>query len=299
MEGTVLHFLYRQFWLHPPPNNVDLTGQVGIVTGSNVGLGFEACRQLLAHGLHYLIMGVRDEQKGNEAREELLKVAPHASIEVWTLDLASYDSVLAFCKRAESLTRLDLALLNAGVFNTEFETAPETGHEVTIQVNYLSTALLSILLLRTLKVTVGSKRLTIVSSDTHEWASFKEQKQENILAALDDKEYFSLDRYFTSKLLQVLFVQELVAHISDEVLVNIVNPGLCAGSSLHRNTKGGFAAAMEVMKRMTARTAEVGARVLVNAAVVQRSESHGKYISDSRITRLAFQSDAAVEVNNC
>ena len=54
-------------------------------------------------------------------------------------------------KRKKELTRLDMAFMNASVMNTSFKIVPSTGHEDIIQLNYLSTILLSLLLLPVLK----------------------------------------------------------------------------------------------------------------------------------------------------
>ncbi|KAM3541748.1 hypothetical protein ARSEF1564_005306 [Beauveria bassiana] len=55
-----------------------------------------------------------------------------SSIESSPLYLASYDSVVAFAKRVESLERVDY-ILNAGMCATTFRINESTGHEETIQ----------------------------------------------------------------------------------------------------------------------------------------------------------------------
>ncbi|KAM3467300.1 hypothetical protein NHJ6243_000331 [Beauveria neobassiana] len=94
----------------------------------------------LSLGLSKLLIGAHNEEKGKTA------IADPATIESWPLDLASYDSVVAFAKRVESLERVDY-ILNAGMCATTFRINESTGHEETIQVNYLSSALLAALLL--------------------------------------------------------------------------------------------------------------------------------------------------------
>lgn len=64
--ASYLKFLYRQFFITPPkadPHVINLHGQTGIVTGANVDLGLEACRQLLDLGLSHLILAVRNKGK--------------------------------------------------------------------------------------------------------------------------------------------------------------------------------------------------------------------------------------------
>ena len=117
------------------PAGLDLSAQIGIITGSNAGLGLESARQFLALGLSHLILAVRTVKKGEAAASELRKTHPRAKIEVWELDMCSYQSIRLFAERVSiELTRLDFALLNAGLVKPAFEMVEETGHEETLQV---------------------------------------------------------------------------------------------------------------------------------------------------------------------
>ena len=63
-------------------------GKVAVVTGANSGLGKETTKALAGKGAH-VIMGCRNIAKGEEAKAEILKEQPNASIEVMELNLAS------------------------------------------------------------------------------------------------------------------------------------------------------------------------------------------------------------------
>lgn len=286
--STTLSFMYNLAFVNPPPVKIegDLSGQVGIVTGSNVGLGFEASRSLVKLGLSHLIMAVRNEAAGAKAREELLKTAPNTKIEVWKLDMSSYSSITAFVDRVKTIPRIDFAILNAGIYAQQYEKCPETGHESTYQVNWISTALLTILLLPVIKNGKGTnKRITIVCSDMHEMSTLKWETAPSVLEWLDDPKNFSTDaefNYSISKTLEVLFVRELVKHISDAVTVNLANPGFTKGTNFHNETSGSKALMLKAMKVTVGRTLEVGARDLVRAAVGldDGRKTHGLYISD-------------------
>lgn len=293
-EASKLQFLRRQFSAGPPAllqSDVDLSGKTAIVTGANGGLGMECSRQLLDLGLKKLIIGVRDEAKGEAARETLTTtkaLQPGQTIDVWKLDLASYESVTAFARKAADLKpRPDIAILNAGVNRGSFALNPTTGHEEDIQTNYLSTALLVLLLLDVFQksrapgteTTPSSPgRIVVVSSDTAAWAQFGEKNKEPLLPAFDEKATFDeLDRYGTSKLLGQIFVTELAKRVPPSLaVVNCANPGLCYGSGLAREL--GVLAAIVI--RIFGRAATVGARTLVHAAVKQDERSHGQYVED-------------------
>lgn len=115
-------------------------------------------------------MAVRTQTKGDAAAEKLREEFPKAELSVWLLDMESYESIQSFTNRSQTLPRIDIVILNAGVQKPSFTTVADTGHETTMQVNYLSTMLLAILLLPVLKSkkTAGSARppvLSLVGSD--------------------------------------------------------------------------------------------------------------------------------------
>ncbi|KAI0098688.1 retinol dehydrogenase 12 [Nemania sp. FL0031] len=289
-------FLRRQFVSKPPitsRKDVDLAGKTAIVTGSNSGIGLECCRQLLALGLSKLIVAVRSEAKGDTAKGTLKREHPSAEIEVWKLDLSANDSILAFVERTKTLSRLDIVVHNAGMVLASQQHNSTTGHDEVIQVNYLATALLTVLLLPVLKSKnpSGSGRLVIVSSDVASWAQFKEKDSVPLLPAFDKKDSFDAqDRYYTSKLLGQLFLSELAKRVpaSYGVIVNLANPGLCHGSGLNRDSNGtipGFI--FGVFKQIIGYSCAVGARQLTDAAVKHSVESHGQYLEEGKVLPMA------------
>ncbi|RYP69391.1 hypothetical protein DL769_005284 [Monosporascus sp. CRB-8-3] len=118
-EGSIRGILYKQLFVSskPLPPSVSLSRAVGIVTGANGGLGFEASRQLLQLGLLRLIMAVRSQTKGGDAAQKLRAEFPKAEIDVWIMDMADYDSIIALANRCRSLEHIDYAILNAGLAN--------------------------------------------------------------------------------------------------------------------------------------------------------------------------------------
>lgn len=286
-------FFHRQLFEKPTlPDNVDLNGKTAVVTGSNTGIGLECARQLLNLGLGKLVLAVRNETKGQQARDDLAKAhsaLPEGSIEVWKLDMEDYASVTAFAERAKTLKRLDIVVLNAGVAKSVYKRVVATGHEETIQVNVLSTGLLAILLIPIVKTkcaTAGvSGRIAIVQSDTSSWAKFPEKKHVTLLPALDDENNFDrVDRYFTSKLILQLFVTELTKRVpASAAVVTMPNPGWTYGTGLG---KGGGTVAEKIIavpNRLIGRTPSAAARVVTTGAVAFGPEAHGQYIEDGKL----------------
>ncbi|PYH95596.1 dehydrogenase [Aspergillus ellipticus CBS 707.79] len=285
--GGPLGWAYRQL-CHPPkpiPADIRLDGKTAIITGGNVGLGLEAAKQLAAHGLSRVILGVRTVAKGEAAREDVLRESPACDVQVWQLDLEDFESMKAFAERAETLDRLDIVILSAGLKFTEFIKA-RTGHEMHVQVNHLGTSLLSLLLLgplqKTAKLTGTPSRLTIVTSEMHFWTPFKEKSAANILARMDEPDSFGegATRYSSSKLLNLLWLRELSSKAGPDVTTNGVNPGLCL-SSFHRSDD---TFAQRMANKLLAWTSEQGGHCLVDAAV-RHPEDRGAYLSEQTVTK--------------
>ncbi|TRX92621.1 hypothetical protein FHL15_006548 [Xylaria flabelliformis] len=300
-RATVRATLRRQLCVVPPPvEDVDLGGKTAIVTGSNGGIGLESARQLLGLGLSRLILAVRNEQKGQQARTTLLSEfkLPDDAIDVWKLDMLSYDSITTFAARAKTLDRLDIAVLNAGIFNQKFNMVnphPASSHEETIQLNVLSTTLLSILLLPVLKTKSPSPsntpgRLVIVSSDVSSFAKFKERNHQPLLPSFSDPKLFDgWERYCTSKLLSQLAISELAKRVDPSIaIITLPNPGLCYGTHLGQLPEANVVDMIgSFLKRIFGRRPSVGTRTITAGAVKFGREAHGQYVEDGKLEPLA------------
>ena len=234
-------------------------------------------------------MAVRSTAEGEAEATKLRKQYPRATIDVWELDMTSYDFIQAFATNADQkLSRADVAILNAGLGFRPFKIVPSTGHEETIQVNYLSTMLLTILLLPLLKEKspAGSpRRLTISTAMLSITAKFPNKNEVLLLPSFDDEKYFDIrDIYSTPKLLGQMFVWKLTDIVSaDDVVVNLVEPGFIKGTDLHRDSSLGTKAFMALFKAAAARTVKVGASTYLDAAIVKGKESHGCMLTNWEI----------------
>jgi NAD(P)-dependent dehydrogenase (short-subunit alcohol dehydrogenase family) len=278
-------FYNNQFKAKPvwPAPGTSLSGKTAIVTGASTGLGYEAAFQLLGLKLSHLIIAVRSPGRGDAAAAKLRKLHPKATIEVWQLDMCLYGSIQAFARRAESLSRIDIVILNAGLMKLSFTTNKSTGHEQIFQVNYLSTMLLAILLLPTLKAKGRQNgqvpHLTIVSAAVTLAAKFPNKAANPLLPSFDDpKEFDQQETYNTSKLMAHMFLWNLVDYVSaDDVIVNLADPAWVKGTELVHDAKGVVKLAMKAFGTL-GRTVTVGASCFVDAAVNHGKESHGCFL---------------------
>ena len=219
-----------------PPQSSRLQDKTAIITGANSGLGFECAKQMLGAGLSHLILAVRSSTKGEAAANQLRSLTKTASIDVWALDMEDYESIQSFAHRCETLQQIDYVVLNAGVSGTTFTTA-KTGHETMIQVNYLSTVLLAVLLLPILKAK-GQSHLTVVSSATTRQQTFPNRDVRPLLSSFDDTSItpFDTNRYGMSKLLGQMAFERIAEYVDPkDVIITLVEPGWVKQTGLYRN----------------------------------------------------------------
>jgi len=195
-------FLYSQFLVTPPYPATSFLSQTIIITGSNTGLGLGAAHHFLRLQASKIILAVRSLNKGAAAKASLASAFPALNVdeivEVWQLDLSSFESVKEFAEKVKKLERLDVLLENAGIGTSKFEMSE--GYESTIKVNVLSTELLALLLLPKMRETASKfnvvPRLSIVTSDLLFLVKFPESGESDIFEKLNgEKKFAMMERY--------------------------------------------------------------------------------------------------------
>lgn len=282
-------FLYSQIFVGLPVPDHDFTGQTIVITGGSTGLGLEAARHFLRLNASHIVLGVRSMEKGKAAKEDLETSTNRPNtVRLEHIDMDRYDSVKSFASIIQkTVPKVDVLLLNAGKIAEQFYIAEED--ESTITVNVVCTVLLGLLLLPKLRESATpngpTPRLCFVSSDRHVMTNLPEWKTEDTFAALRAQtDSGADDRYYASKLLNVIMFRQLadeIASSTPRVVVNGFTPGYCA-TALIRETQGFWGWQLYVMKLTIARTIEVGSRTLVHAASLG-CEGHGKYLNDCKI----------------
>lgn len=211
----------------------DLSGKIALITGANVGIGFETARSLALHGCE-VIFACRNESATKEAIEKVLaeKEAAGRRCKFVKLDLASLRSVKEFARQVKAeYKRLDYLILNAGVFALPYSTT-EDGFETTFQVSHLSHFYLANLLAGLLDHT---SRVVVVSSESHRFSLLPNDLSESDLSPPANK-YWSMTAYNNVKLLNVLFACELSKRWKTRgISVFAVHPGNMVSSQIARN----------------------------------------------------------------
>ncbi|AQQ53308.1 oxidoreductase [Planococcus lenghuensis] len=200
-----------------------LTGKTAIVTGGNSGIGLEAAKAFADMGAQ-VVLAVRNEEKGQAARDEIRQQTGNAAIEVMPFNLADLNSIRAFAESfKETHDSLDVLVNNAGVMAPPLSQTND-GFELQFGSNHLGHFTLTGLLLPLLKKTPGSRVVT-VSSLAHRGASID---FDNLDAS---NGYKAMRFYGQSKLANLLFAKELDRHLKAHNLETIslaCHPGISA-----------------------------------------------------------------------
>ncbi len=183
-------------------NISDQKGRIAVITGSNSGIGFEAAR-VLAHKNVHVILAVRNMEKGEQAKTNILERHPNAEVSVMNLDLADLTSVKQFAEKfRQQYANLDLLINNAGVMMPPYSKTKD-GFELQFGTNHLGHFALTGLLLDLLRETPGS-RIVNVSSTAHRRGNLNfddlnwEKRKYNPISSYGDSKIANL--YFTYEL---------------------------------------------------------------------------------------------------
>ena len=143
-----------------------LKGKTALVTGGNIGLGFETVKALASKGAHVLL-AARNEEKGKAAVAEVKKLIPNAQVELLRLDLASQRSIRAAAAEVgNKFSQLDLLINNAGIMAMP-EMKTEDGFESQFGVNHLGHWSLTGLLMDNLLAAEQARVVTVTSTAHH------------------------------------------------------------------------------------------------------------------------------------
>ncbi|KAF8151997.1 hypothetical protein K438DRAFT_1565143 [Mycena galopus ATCC 62051] len=286
----MVHMTYSRFfreqWGQIPLHTGDLSKRTILLTGAGSGLGFYAATYLAFMHPRKLLLAHRDSSGSPSALTTLGK-----GVTATFLDLASFASA----KKLEVDARdIDTFVANAAMATRKF-IKTEDGWETALQVNYLSNALLCILLLPHLIKNASPEtpsRMIFLSSDGHHFVTgSKLPKVDSILETLSDPVYCTpgvmRNRYDVTKTLLLMFADELAARLPKDSPISImnINPGFCH-SRLTRETESKLTGRMLVgiFKSVVARSTEEGSRTIVHAVVTPEQKSlHGQYITACQI----------------
>lgn len=242
-----------------------LEGKIVIVTGANSGLGYYTSKALALKGAK-VIMACRSMERGDIARQRIVDEGVAVEPEVWTLDLASLESVREFALKFEASGQgLDLLINNAGMMAIPYQRT-EDGFEMQFGVNHLGHFALTARLWPSLSKSEES-RVVQVSSVAHKWGSIR---FEDIHW---EKGYKKWSAYGMSKLANLLFIKQLGSQLSgtgSSIIASAAHPGYAdtelqaKGSRMEGSRLG--AGTFNLANKLLAQSAAMGALPTLYAA---------------------------------
>jgi protochlorophyllide reductase len=234
--------------------------KICVVTGASSGLGLNAAATLAKTGRHFVVMAVRDVEKGKRVAKEM--GFPDGSYTVMKLELANLQSVRDFVanlkafKSARPLTNL---ICNAAVYKpTDPEPAwTDDGFEMSMGVNHFGHFLLVNLLLKDMQK-AKNPRVCIVGSitgnsntvggglvypraDLGNLSGFEKGAKQPVAMA-DGKPFFGAKAYKDSKVCNMMTVSQLHERYHEKTGISFSSmyPGCIAETALFREKRPWF-----------------------------------------------------------
>ncbi|MHA1453298.1 MAG: SDR family oxidoreductase, partial [Promethearchaeota archaeon] len=195
-----------------------INGKTCLITGANTGIGKETAKALAEMNAS-VIMVCRNKEKGEQTKNEIIKLTNNENVELLICDLSSLQDVKRFSDEfLQKHPELHVLINNAGVFKMKREETQD-GYEKTFAVNYLAHFYLTNQLLPLLKQSSPS-RIVNLSSDMHKFLKIK------LKDVMLEKRYSGQQAYSNSKTAMVLFTNKLERLLENSgVSVFAVNPG--------------------------------------------------------------------------
>lgn len=133
-----------------------------LVTGANIGIGFEIARGLATAGAR-VVLACRDRAKGQAAVDSIAREIQNASLELLIIDLSSQQSIRTAARDfLQNHPALDVLVNNAGVGLPQRQQSVD-GIELTFATNVLGYFLLTNLLLDPLRKARAGRIVNVAS----------------------------------------------------------------------------------------------------------------------------------------
>ncbi|WP_447643520.1 SDR family NAD(P)-dependent oxidoreductase [Nocardioides zeae] len=200
-----------------------LRGKVAAVTGATSGLGLATAEGLARLGASVRLV-VRNVEKGEEVRAELLERVPGADLAVDRCDVGDLDDVRRAAAAIETALdgrALDVLVHNAGVMPPERTLSPQ-GHELSMAVHVLGPVLLTDLLRERLAASDGARVVLVTSGGMYAQAL----RVDDLEYDASPEDYSGTTAYARSKRAQVELLPSLTTRWApDHVSVAAMHPG--------------------------------------------------------------------------
>lgn len=252
-----------------------------VITGATSGIGKETALALAKKG-HAVYMLIRDMEKGEAVRKELIAESKNEEIYAVYCDLANLKTVQEAAEiLREKLFAINVLINNAGGIVNEYELSAD-GYEMTFALNHLGHFLLTLSLMPLLER--GQARIINVSSDAHRTGRplFDDLSREQ----KPDK-YSAIKAYGKAKLFNIYFTQSLAEKYKGEgITAFALHPGVV--NTNFGNKLGGLGKLLLWLARPFMIAPKQGAQTSVYLATAQKLDAQsGKYFTRQKVAKPA------------
>ena len=256
-----------------------MKGKIVLITGATSGIGKETAIGLAKKGAQ-IVFTTRNEARGKQVKQEIIKESGNENIDVLFCDLSSLESVRKCCAEfIAKYDRLDVLLNNAGTWN-HTRTLSKDGIENIFAVNVLAPFLMTNLLLPVIKKSSPSRIITVTSGLHQGTIQFDDIEFKN-------KKFSSMKVYRQSKLGVILFTRLLAKKLEGSgVTVNCIHPGMVK-TNLGRDA-GGISKAMF---KFMGKDVKTGAATSIHvASSPEGGKITGEYWAKSQVQKATKES---------
>jgi dehydrogenase/reductase SDR family protein 12 len=272
LSYTRLGYALRQSAWKASDLDVDMTGQVCLVTGATSGLGLVTAEGLARLGAAVYMLA-RNEGKGKWVREGIIRRTGNENVHLEIADLGSLASVRDFAARfLDRERRLDVLINNAGVLLSERELSVD-GFELSFATNVLGPFLLTTLLIPLLEAGAPSRIINVSSGGMYAQKLDVEDLQ------FERKPFNGVTAYAQAKRAQVILT-ELWAEklVGSGITVNAMHPGWADTPGVRTSIPR-----FHRLARRGLRTPEQGADTIIWLAVAESvAGTSGRFWLDRR-----------------
>jgi NAD(P)-dependent dehydrogenase (short-subunit alcohol dehydrogenase family) len=253
-----------------------IQGKICLITGATSGIGQVTALELARQGAQLGLI-VRNPQKGEATRQEIIRQTGNESIQIFVADMASQAQIRAVAEPIQqAYPHIDILLNNAGFIAGNRRELSADGWEQTFAVNHMGYFTLTQVLFEMLKA-APEARVINVASEAHR---FSNQLDFDNLQL--QRGYSAMKAYGLSKLYNILFTKSLAKRLEGtNITTNSLHPGVVATG--FASTSSGFFKVLAQLARPMMISAQKGAETsLYLATAAEAAQYNGLYFDKKR-----------------
>ena len=231
-----------------------------IITGANSGIGKAAAIKFAKEGFT-VVMACRNLDRSSVVQQEIIESTNNNSIDLFPLDVSSFQSISEFCREIQSkYGKLDILIHNAGYFmhgEKDYQLSKD-GIELSFATNVFGPFLMTKLLANLLKKSEDGRVLTACSTNIRHFFNPKRKiDYDNLLGKFKGSlPYNSYKMYGDSKMALLLVTIQLAEYYkNDGIKMNAVQiPAIKMSKETIKNFKSLWKVAARIQNAFSSTT---------------------------------------------